>query len=211
MGGMVLPGSAINEAYDDCLPVRGPFKFDFSENGWSAGSNLVIAAHADIGELERHEECVTVVEGPYGPSVVTDFKQGVRKDGSEVLEIRTDPDAVLIWDDVQLPDAFFSLGLFGTELPGGWIEVEFDKPITNLEGDDVLIVEDTWGDYVLEAAKVYASIDGINWVLLGVADNVMRDPTHEWQTVSYFDLGPLDNVPYIRVVDVTPYDSMPPD
>jgi len=204
--GMTNPGPAINVAYDDCLPVRGPFEFDLSENGWNDGSYLVIAAHADIGEQECTLDCETIAAAPYGAFVVTDFEQGLRKDGSPVLEIRSDPDTVLIWDDVQLPDAFFSLGM------GGWIEVEFDKPIANRDGDDVILVEDTWNeDYPLEAAEVYASNDGENWVYLGVADNETRDPIHPWQTVSSFDLGALTDARYIRVVDVTPVDTMPLD
>lgn len=196
---------AINESYDDCLSVRGPFEYDLSDNGWFDGSNLVIAAHVDVGEEECTVDCVTIAPAPYGAFVVTDFEQGLRKDGAEVLEIRSNPDSVLVWDDEQLPDAFFSLGL------GGWVEVEFDKPIANGDGDDVLIVEDTWGPYVAEIAAVYASNDGVNWVYLGDADNSTRDEVHPWQTVSSFDLGDLDDVRYIRVEDTTPVESMPED
>ena len=112
---------------------------------------------------------------------------------------------MLIWDDEQLPDAFFSLGL------GGWIEVEFENPMANGEGDDVLVVEDTWGPYVDETADVYASNDGETWVFLGTADNETRDLEHPWQTVSSFDLGSLTDARYIRIVDTTPVETMPPD
>jgi hypothetical protein len=196
---------AINERYDDCLDVRGPFEYDMSDNGWFDGSNLVIAAHVDVGEEECTVNCVTITPAPYGAFVVTDFEQGLRKDGTVVSDIRSNPDSVLVWDDLQLPDAFFSLGL------GGWIEVEFDKPIANGDGDDVLIVEDTWGTYVAESAAVYASNDGVNWVYLGEANNETRDLVHPWQTVSSFDLGAMDDVRFIRVEDTTPVETMPDD
>jgi hypothetical protein len=203
--GMTLPGPAINESYDDCLPVRGPFEFDLSDNGWDDGSYLVIAAHADIGELVCTVDCVTIAPAPYGAFQVIDYEQGLRKDGTAVLEIRSNPDSVLIWDSEMLPDAFFSLGL------GGWIEVEFDKPIANGDGDDVLLVEDTWGPYVSETAEVYASNDGVNWIPLGEANNEVRDPVYWWQTVSSFDLGTMTDARFIRVEDTTPVETMPPD
>jgi len=193
MGGMILPGSAINEDYDDCLPVRGPFEFDLSENGWNAGSNLVIAAHADIGEQECHEECVTIIEKYYPPSKVVreETKQGTTYDGSDIFELYSDnrwnPDWVIDDpnpDDPEEPyidDLFFSLGLFiqesgEPEKYGGYVTVEFDNPITNGEGYDIWIVEETWGSYPLEVAKVEASNDNVNWIDLGWVANYYEDP-----------------------------------
>ena len=108
--------------------------------------------------------------------------------------------------NVQTASGFFSLGL------GGWIVVEFDNPITNVEGvDDVILVEDTWGTYVAETAEVYASNDGVTWTLLGVADNGVRDTVYTWQTTSTFDLGDLESARFIKVVDTTPVETMPVD
>lgn len=205
-GSNTPPGSpAINERYEDCQPTRGPFEFDLSASGWKDGSNLVIAAHADIGKITCTVDCVTIQPAPYGPFEVINAEQGDRKDGEDVIEIRSNPDAVKIWDTTQLPDAFFSLGL------GGSIEVEFENPIANGEGDDVLLVEDTWGPYVSESAEVFASNDGVTWVSLGEANNTVRDTVYTWQTVSYFDLGDMLDARYIRVVDTTPVETMPPD
>ena len=200
------PGDmAINESYDDCQPTRGPFEFNLAENGWVDGSYLVIAAHADIGKITCTIDCVTIQPAPYGPFEVISAEQGDRKDGTDVLEIRSNPEAVKIWDTVQLPDAFFSMGL------GGSIEVEFENPILNGDGDDVLLVEDTWGPYVSETAEVFASNDGVTWVSLGEANNTVRDTVYTWQTVSYFDLGAMMDARYIRVVDTTPVETMPLD
>ena len=195
------PGNpAINEGYEDCLPVRGPFEFNISANGWSVGSNLVIAAHVIVGTMV----CEDPVDAPYGPFQVIDYEQGLQKSGDPVIVERSNPDAVLIWETVIDDEAFFSLGL------GGWIEVEFDNPILNGVGDDVLLVEDTWSTtYPSETAAVYASNDGETWTYLGEADNSERDPVYTWQTVSSFELGDLENARFIRVVDTTPVETMP--
>jgi hypothetical protein len=198
--------AAINETYTDCLDVRGPFEYDIAANGWGDGSYLVIAAHVTVGDLECTLECETIASAPYGPYQVVATEQGLRKDGTPVMDARSNPDAVLIWDEVQTASGFYSLGL------GGWIEVEFDNPITNVEGvDDVILVEDTWGTYVDEAAEVYASNDGVTWTLLGEANNENRDDVYTWQTTSTFDLGDLESARFIRVVDTTPVETMPPD
>jgi len=197
--GITLPGvPAINEEYDDCLPVRGPFEFDLIENGWEDGSYLVIAAHADISELECTVNCVTLAIAPYYADEVIDYEQGLRADGSPVLEIRSDPEAVFIYDPLEGLEGFFSMG------HGGWLEVRFDNPIVNGPGDDLVLIEDTWGVYIPELALVYASTDGETWTLLGEANNYTHDPININQTISSFDLGTLDNVSYIRVEDITP-------
>ena len=44
-------------------------------------------------------DCVTIAAAPYGAFEVIGFEQGLRKDGTAVLDIRSDPDSVLVWDD----------------------------------------------------------------------------------------------------------------
>ncbi|MEM2335988.1 MAG: PKD domain-containing protein [Candidatus Bathyarchaeia archaeon] len=94
-------------------------------------------------------------------SCVVDYHQGLRKDGTPVLPERSNPNNALGEPD----DLFFSLGF------GGWIIVGFPYPIANRAGDDVLVIETTWGTYPLEKADVYVSRDGTEWVYAGTVDN----------------------------------------
>ncbi|MEM3526538.1 MAG: hypothetical protein QXV37_03905, partial [Candidatus Jordarchaeaceae archaeon] len=94
-------------------------------------------------------------------SCVVDYHQGLRKDGTPVLPERSNPNNALGEPD----DLFFSLGF------GGWIIVGFPYPIANRAGDDVLVIETTWGTYPLEKADVYVSQDGTEWVYAGTVDN----------------------------------------
>ena len=181
----------------------GPYCIEFGEEEGQLNVDcvdiVVIAAHAVIEKTE----CELLMEAPYGAYTVTEFTQGLRKDGSDVRIGRSAPDAVLTWDTIKDETDFFSLGF------GGEIIVEFDCCIANGEGHDVLVVEDTWGGYPLETANVFASVDGDNWVFLGEADNTTRDTTNVWQTVSEFDLGELECAKYIKVVDTTNIGPMP--
>lgn len=202
-GTVISQRIASNLEYEDCNQVRGPYVYNLGENGWTEGSNLVIAAHVVVGESSCTTECEILDPAPYGAFKIVAWEQGLQKNGSPVPESRSDPTAVLTWDTSKLDTDFFSLGF------GGWIEVEFDCPISNGEGDDFFIIEDTWGPYLPETAEVYASTDGENWIFLGSADNAIRDDTYEWQTVSWFDLGELESASYIKVIDSTPADPMP--
>jgi len=179
------------EFYQECV--------SFGELGVECGDDLFIAAHAVIEKTE----CELLMEAPYGAYTVTEYTQGLRKDGSAVRIGRSYPNAVLTWDTNKLETDFFSLGF------GGEIIVEFDCCIANREGPDVLVVEDTWGTYSLETAGVYASVNGIDWILLGEANNLTRDTTNTWQTVSEFDLGEVECAKYIKIVDTTDPGPMP--
>jgi hypothetical protein len=152
---------------------------------WDPG-DIVIAAHAVMEHV--------VSEAPYPASSVFDYDQGQRKDGTAVLPARSIPEQGLAYDSEQSESSFFSLGF------GGWIIVEFDCPITNGEGNDIQVVEDTWGSYPLETAEIYASQDGSSWIDLGEADNTNNAGIH---TISEFDLNGLDWATYIKVVDTT--------
>ena len=168
---------------------------------WEAGDELLVAAHAVVEKLM----CEVVEDAPYTGSGVPEFSQGLRKDGTEVREGRSDPYAILTYDTNRVETDFFSLG------EDGWVIIEFDCPIVNGEGPDLMVVEDTWGTYPSETADVYASVDGVTWVLLGEATNDDRDPAYNWQTISYFDLGELEYARFIKVVDTTDFDAMPAD
>ena len=188
-----IPGKFMAGDYYDPPVTEDAFEFGLSDMGWGKDVKLYIAAHAVVVKTE----CEVIQEAPYYPSSVKDYSQGRTKGGSSVRPGRSDPEAVLTYDTGQDETNFFSLGF------GGWIIVEFDCCIRNAEGSDIRVVEDTWGTYPVEAAQVYASQDGIDWALLGVADNTVRDTVYKIHTVSEFDLGNLDCAKYIKVVDTT--------
>lgn len=152
------------------------------------GTKVYIAAHA-----------VVLKAAPYYASVIVDCWQGKTKSGGSVLDARSVPENALDFEPDRDPSNFFSLGF------GGWIILEYDCPIRDGEGNDIQVIEDTWGSYPLESASVLASQDGSSWEYLGEAYNTNYVGIH---TISEFDLnGILEWAKYIKVVDTT--DPMP--
>jgi len=154
------------------------------------GSPLYIAAHAAV------QKTIVLEEAPYAAISVVDVNQGLRKDGTPVRWQRSDPNQGLEFETGQTEFNFFSLGF------DGWIIVEFGCPIRNGDGNDLKIIEDTWGSYPLETADVYASQDGVTWTYLGEADNTTRDVIGI-HSISEFDLGALTGINYIKIEDTT--------
>lgn len=153
-------------------------------------NNIHIAAHAVV------QKTTVITPTPYYASAVVSYNQGLRKDGTPVRWQRSDPNQGLAFEAGQSEFNFFSLGF------GGWIVVEFDCPIQNGEGNDIKVIEDTWGSYPLEKADVFASQDGSLWTWLGEADNTTRDIAGI-HSISEFDLGSLEWGKYIKIVDTT--------
>ena len=181
--GNPVPGQFDYKAEHDCI-TQYPYTIPLN---WDPCTNVYIAAHAVVQKV--------ITEAPYYASTVVDSEQGKTKGGGDVRWQRSDPEQGLAFESEQDEFNFFSLGF------GGWIVVQFDCPIRNGDGDDVQIIEDTWGTgYPLETANVSASQDGTNWTLLGEADNTNQDGIH---TTSEFDLGALSWAKYIKVVDTT--------
>ena len=179
-----------------------PGKFDYKEEHdcvanytysvpltWAPDAELYIATHAVVQKATF---------APYYASGVVDYGQGTRKDGTDVRVERSVPEQGLAYETGKDEENFFSLGF-----DNGWIIMEFDCPIINGEGDDVRVIEDTWGSYPLEKAAVFASQDNITWISLGEADNTVPDPVYNIHTVASFDLGELEWAKYIKVVDMT--------
>jgi hypothetical protein len=158
----------------------------YGDPGVEVDDTIYIAAHAVVQSIQE--------EAPYYASAVSNFSQGMKKDGTPVREARSDPEQGLVFETGRDESNFFSLGF------GGWLIAEFDCDIMNGEGNDVKIIEDTWGSYPLEKAEIYASQDGTNWVYLGEADNTNKQDIH---TISEFDLGDLEWARYIKVVDTS--------
>jgi hypothetical protein len=151
---------------------------------------ICIAAHAVVEKTE------VIQEAPYYPCTVISYSQGLTVIGGPVRPGRSDPMQGLEFETGRNENNFFSLGF------GGWIIVEACCPITNGEGNDVMIIEDTWGTYPEENAEVYASQDGVNWTYLGEADNLTRHIIGI-HTISEFDLGDMEWARFIKVIDST--------
>jgi hypothetical protein len=151
---------------------------------------ICIAAHSVVEKTE------VIQEAPYYPCTVISSSQGLKKGGTAVDTARSDPLQGLQFETGRQPTNFFSLGF------GGEIIVEACCPITNGEGNDVMIIEDTWGTYPEENAEVYASQDGVNWTYLGEADNLTRHVIGI-HTISEFDLGNLEWASFIKIVDTS--------
>jgi len=200
-------------SYDDgtmtyTIPLDEIYEYEFVGEGKGKGLNatvdpgvvaedlIYVAAHAVV------QQTTVITEAPYYATAVTSTNQGSKKDGSAVDPIRSNPDSVLVYEgSPSAAEHFFSLG-FGEEF-GGEIVVEFGCPIHNGDGDDLRIIEDTWGSYPSETADVYASQDDVNWTYLGSADNIGREEGDNQHTFTYFDLGDLDWATYVKVVDTT--------
>lgn len=139
--------------------------------------------------------------GAWADQVVSST-QGLRKDSSPVLALRSDSSQALgaaettgAATDLGLIDGtFFSLGF------GGTITLHFDNGITNGAGNDVQVYEATNPNYQDENVMVEASPDGSTWTT--IATNIARD--------GGADLGNLTCVQYIRITDVTDMNGFEP-
>jgi len=88
---------------------------------------------------------------------------------------------------------FVSLGF------GGEITLKFAYPIHNGEGDDLYVVETTFGNNAQNCARypekirAFGSQDGCNWVFMG-----------EGCQNSYFDFQSLGWIQYVKLIDISP-------
>ncbi len=122
------------------------------------------------------------------------YWQGPNRFGGAVAANRSDINNALTAQDSDIPGPinFFSLGY------SGWALFSTDRAILNGPGNDVNLIETTWGNpYPAgERARLLASQDGANFVDLGVAT-----------FNGSFDLGSLTWASYFMVVDVTPLEN----
>ena len=129
----------------------------------------------------------------YAEEVVSFFQQK-RNDGSTIDSIRSNPEKALGMPEGNDTENFVSLGF------GGELTLKFGSPIKNGEGNDVRVVESTFGNIACnrfpERIRAFASQDGCNYVYLG-----------ERCQDADFDLGMLGWAQYIKLVDVSPVDA----
>lgn len=117
--------------------------------------------------------------------------QGLRKNGTPVLAARSDPEVMKGPADGQ----FYSLGF------GGDVTLEFEYPILNGTGNDLVIAEITNGrnNYPEELATVEISQDGSNWVMLGTATSKVSNGINQFD---FDDVG-MPWARYVRITDIS--------
>ncbi|MDW7669012.1 MAG: hypothetical protein SCJ93_09325 [Bacillota bacterium] len=198
--GNPIPGQfPINEKIDPGVLETEWFCLDYD---WKIGVPLRIAAHAVVAQ----SECIINAEAPYGGSRVVEAFQGLKYDYTAVKAERSVPENALVYEIGHSENYFYSLG-FMEDREGypetSWIVIEFDNPITNGEGNDLTIIEDTWGlPYPVEMAEVFVSNDGVNWLSLGFADN--QTPINAYHTETQFDLPVgMEYATYVKVKDMS--------
>lgn len=186
-----------NLVITDNLPTGTTYVVDSATDGgvhdgllpgtvtWNLGSKSAGASGALSFEVTL-DAALSMNEWASGTS---DNNQGKRKDGTNVLPERSDPNYILgvaqtngSASDVVVPNSFFALGF-----DNGNIVVTFDNPVWNGGGNDIKVYETTGGTYPTESVKVEAW-DGSNWVDLGIVD---RD--------GEVDLGSLSTSDKIRL------------
>jgi hypothetical protein len=197
-----VPGQFDYKAEHDCV---SEYTETVSLGDWNSDDELKIAAHAVV----EKEECEILAEAPYTADEVIEDEQGLRYDYTPVRTQRSNPDAVLTFATGSNEANFFSLGFQEDRVDhmpaeDAWIIIRFDYPILNGPGDDLQVIEDTWGlPYPDETANVWVSQYGNEWEYLGEANN--QDPWMSYHTITDFDLEDvsLDWVSFVKVQDTS--------
>lgn len=149
---------------------------------------------------KRCEDCTPIVGTVYANSVVTSL-QGKRKNNTDVLATRSNPN-----DALGSPNGngntgtgFFSLGY------GGTITVQFASPVYDGVGGDISFHEITNGrnTYPSESAKVEVSSDNVIWYEL--TPNTTSEPGGDG--IVYLDISSNASAPhsvqFVRITDTT--------
>ncbi len=139
----------------------------------------------------------------YGGTLNAD-RTAVEKFFGEYFEDSDDSDEIKEME--ALVDEVLSAKLSDTDNNAGWIIIEFEYPILNVEGEyDIQAVEDTWGlPYPLELAAIfgraYAEDD---WTFLFLAHNQKPVGSPTYHTYTNGMLGDLEKASQILVQDVS--------
>jgi hypothetical protein len=181
---------AYSQTHDPAVAVYNYYIL-LADLGVESGDELIVAAHAVVAQAETIH-----VPAPYYGAEVISYEQGKKSDGTDVDANRSVPEQGLEYEMGQNVSNFFSLGF------GGGIVIGFEYPILNGPGNDIRVIEDTWGSYPEEKAEVFASQDGVNWFSLGFADNAYLGQIHTFSEFDLSDVG-LDHAYFIKVVDVS--------
>jgi hypothetical protein len=171
---------------------------DKSDASKFSNSKTTDAFDVDGVEAYHHNDCQdltcdnNLVNG-YASEVV-DFQQALRKNGTPVPANRSDSSQALGAPDNLDYLNFVSLGF------GGSITLKLDYVLFDLPGDDLEIIETSYGtswgmcNQYPEKAVILLSKDNVNWVEL---DTICRDADVDIN-------GRIDWALYVKIVDVSP-------
>ena len=148
---------------------------------------------------EERDPCYSsfVVENSYAP--------GPQKNGQPITDLqRLDPSKALGAPQVDNTLNFVSLGYRGEIILG------FDDAVVNQAGNDLKIVETTFGEATFvsypESADVFVSQDGSNYYFIGA---VFTDESSELDISNASDY--LSYITFVKLVDTTPVGSISTD
>jgi hypothetical protein len=196
--------------------VFGTYNPAEGRNGWMEVTATYTATFTGSARLSIIDTDLTKVGNDFGiddisfietcppscsPVEVISFNQGPSSDGvSPVAAARSNSSEALGApenSDVETSAAnnnFVTLGFAGE------IVLKFAYPIKNGDGDDIYVVETSFGNPSCarypEKIRAYASQDNCNWVYLG-----------EGCQNTYFDLQGLNWAQYVKIVDITNPDA----
>ncbi|NEN25081.1 T9SS type A sorting domain-containing protein [Cryomorpha ignava] len=176
---------------------------DIAGTGLDYVSAIRITNSASTGSLDGYDldgveaingcsEEPAIENGDCYATEVVEYIQGVKSNGGAIAANRTDASKALDAPERVDQLVFVSLGY------GGSITLAFDGAIPNGPGDDIEVVETTYGNSscasYAEYADVHVSVDGINFFF---AKTVCRANGF----VDISDAGPFAYVNFVRVVN----------
>jgi uncharacterized repeat protein (TIGR01451 family) len=179
-------------------------EFDFGPLTWAQYIKIMDASDASLfpanadGYDVNGIECLNGSKDNPGddglvPCVLTDvlsYNPGSQKNGGSIHSLRNDPDKALGAPQGNDTYNFVSLGF------GGSIELGFDFVVFNKDGNDIQVIETSFGNPTCvnypEHAQVAGSIDGVSWVDLG---ELCLDGT--------IDLGSMTFLQFVRITDIS--------
>ena len=172
--------AANGDTYFETIALAGP---NTTKIFWSVEGANYQTVKASGGATCEQTSC-------YASEVIS-FNQKKQNDGSTVSTSRSNPTKALGVPENNDTQNFVSLGF------GGDITLKFADPIKNGAGNDVRVIESTFGNTSCarypETIRAFASQDGCNFVWLG-------DGCQDTD----FDLGSLAWAQYIKLVDISP-------
>lgn len=171
--------------YVKLVDVTNPSGGVFSE---SAGDGYDVDGVVCLNGFEENPEPTELVFGSAQEVVL--FEQGTRKDLSPVAASRSNASNALGMPQNTDAVNFVSLGF------GGKIVLKFDYVIFDGEGDELQIVETSFGNPACNAypekVSVEGSLDGVNWILL-TNDDLCLD--------GLVDVNNAGAIQYVRIMD----------
>jgi hypothetical protein len=194
----------------------GTYEFTVTDaNGCTVTETVTITEPEALTlELEvTNLECEGVGEVAYVSDWVW-YRQGLTKAGNMPDADRSDPDVVIGEPEYgDVPGTFFSLGF------GGEMIVKFDAPIVNGPGNDLMIVETTFGNHTCETYPEKVDV----WVAQYIDESLFIPVQEELDVLtladwvylgqgcldSEFDLGDLPWAQYVYMRDVSNPNDFP--